>query len=193
MVAIAGSTRSLISHPGTSQRRAASKRFPRRDRASCRQKQWCANDMSPRLGPSKAARTVTMVFAPPPLAPIKPKASSVDTIKTAMGDGDRIAALACQRVEHDRGRHHERSALQTDTLKPAIGGWVGADQSISRPERASTIGRDGVSQPWLDFSYSGHSGDTLFGRLTRKETIQMSLDLATTGDVRRSMSAHTRG
>jgi hypothetical protein len=39
---------------------------------------------------------------------------------------------------------------------------------------------------------SVHSRDMPFGRLTREETIQMSLDSATISGVRRFMIAHTR-
>jgi hypothetical protein len=74
-----------------------------------------------------------MVFAPGPLAPISPQASLADAVKNDVNDDLCIAEVACEPLEQDRGRRHARSALHADTLKPAIGGRVGAAQPVIRP------------------------------------------------------------
>jgi hypothetical protein len=181
-----------ISRRGTSQRRAGSRRLSSRERGICGQKLRRAIDISPRLGRITAVRTFTMVFAPGPLAPISPQASPADAVKNDMDDGPCIAEVACKPLEQDRGRGHARLALHAHTLKPAIGGRVGAAQPVIGPESAGGIGGDGVGQPPLGSSQSGHSRDTPFGRLTREETIQMSLDSATISGVGRFMIPHTR-
>jgi hypothetical protein len=190
MVANAGPTHTPISRGGTSRSRAECKRFSRGERAIGRRMVRRAIDLSARRRRSKAVRTFTMTFWRAPLASMSPKASSVGTKRTDVVDGHLVAKIACQPLDHGRGRCHERSASRTDTLKPAMRGRVDADRSMIRANSASGIAGGGVCP--LVLSQSRKSRDTPARRPTREGIIQMSPGRATISVVRHFIAPPAR-